>query len=288
MLELFPEGFEEVERPDGRRARRLHGRRAASGRLRDGVPGARRGRRRATTGTSAGASSTSGVVVGAALGRAAVGGAAAPARSPSSSTRAGVRHRRARRRRGSASSCSQSIRAAACSTSGCGSGVLAIAAREARLRAGDRARRRPGRGRGDRARTRAANGVERRRPRSLDALAERCRPPTSSVANIALGDGRVARLPLRVRAARDHVRLPRGRGRPSLPGLPRSVDAARARRLGGRPLDRTGRSISRRWRPSRSRFLGCKVSHTDAQAVRERPAARRARRDAPAPPTSPS
>ena len=144
--------------------------------------------------------------------------------------------------------------------------------RAARLRAGRRARRRPGRGRGDRARTppRTASTVDARRGRR--DRGRRCPPPTSPSRTSRSRRSTRARGRGSRRALVD-LRLPRLATSPSSPGY-RHVAPARARRLGGRrpaserPL--ASRRVSAPWRRFSVRFLGCKVSHTDAQAVRER------------------
>ena len=83
-----------------------------------------------------------------------------------------------------------------------------------------------------------------------------------------------------VRAARRHVGLPRPRTSPTLAGL-RPRRAPRARRVGCRSL-RVASVASPVYDPAVAtfsvRFLGCKVSHADAHAIRERLLARRPRR----------
>ena len=125
MLELFPEGFEELEHADCGRARRLHRRGAA----RSGSGGLRRARAEESrpTGKSVGASSI-GRSRRAALDRAAVGGAARRRRARSSSTPAARSAPAGTRRRGCASSCSTELERGSLLDVGCGSGVLSIAA----------------------------------------------------------------------------------------------------------------------------------------------------------------
>ena len=137
--------------------------------------------------------------------------------------------------------------------------------REARLRARARVRLRSAGRRGDRAERRRQRRLDRRQAgRSARGRAARRRPRAREHRR----RGGASRSAPRLRArARDHVRLPRLR-------------RARARRLpqrAPRPVGRLGGGSARRVsRFSGSmasfsvRFLGCKVSQTDAQALRER------------------
>ena len=111
----------------------------------------------------------------------------------------------------------------------------------------------------------AANGVEVE-ARLADAPADELPAADAAVANVAL-EVDLAIAPRLERRACDHIRLPRSET-PELARLP-PRRAARARGLGGRPAH-PRRSKVRADGDFSVGFLGCKVSHADAQAVRER------------------
>ena len=145
-----------------------------------------------------------------------------------------------------------------------------------RLRPRDGGRQRPGRGRDD-PRERERQRGRRRGGHVPTRSPTRCRRPTSAVANVLLAP--VEALLRRTRGtARDHLRLRRHRPAPRA-----ALDERRpagARRLGGRsprpgaarrPIGRFDRLSSwARMATFSTRFLGCKVSFADAQAIRER------------------
>ena len=137
--------------------------------------------------------------------------------------------------------------------------------REARLRARCIARRqRPARRRGD---ERERGGERSRgRVRLADAHRGRAAAADTAVANIALEpSSRLAPRLERRRSITSGYLVSREPRPPRLP--PRRSGASR--RLGGRPARARSR-VPPPMATSRSDFLGCKVSHTDAQAVRER------------------
>ena len=140
---------------------------------------------------------------------------------------------------------------------------------EARLRAGARGRRRPERGRGRRART-----PRERRRRSTRACSTRwpttCRPRTSrSRTSRSTSWRRCARRALDCARLVISGYLAAETTRRS----PASAHARAARGVDGWAADvssRRGVSIVARRGELLGRFLGCKVSHADAQALRER------------------
>ena len=209
MIELFPEGFEEVEQSARRRARGLHrrGRRgAALALLRRGAGRRRRGRLGGPLAHVPPADPH-----GPPLGRPAVGGSADRRARRRHRSRSRVRHRRA-------SDDAALPRPAADESSrgslldvGCGSGVLSVAARAARVRAGARRRRRGAVDRGDAreraAQRRRARRAARRRTRTSAARGDASSRTSRVDAVGAAGTDR--------RRAGDHVGLlPLGAARP--------------------------------------------------------------------------
>ena len=177
------------------------------------------------------------------------------------------------RRRSSASSCCSSWSAASVVDFGCGSGVLVDRGCEARIRAGDRPRRRRGGGCGDAFANAAANGVEidaRQATRSTDELP----PRRCAVANIDAADARSRRLhrASTCERARDVGLL---RSRPAGASRLRTVASRADGRAGPPSLFSASAVASAPMTTFSVRFLGCKVSHTDAQEIRERLLARR-------------
>ncbi len=139
--------------------------------------------------------------------------------------------------------------------------------RAARFRPGGRGRRRRRGGRGDAANA-AQNGVEVD-VRSPTRSPTRCRPSDVAVANVTLRVGRGDRAAARVRAAR-HVGLPRLGAARAAPACGASTGATP--RAGRRICSCASRCSSklRAVATFSASFLGCKVSQTDAQALRER------------------
>ena len=264
MLELFPEGFEEVDRAGGRRARRLHGRGRRGAALGVLLRRARAPTSRAA-GRTAGARSTG-------RSRSAGSGSGRRGRTPDPDAARGrdrpgprVRHRLAsddaalpRRAPGARARarCSTSAAARACSRSRprcsayapvLGVDVEAPAVEATRENA-------------------ARNGVERRgaarrRRRAAAARRRRRREHLARRGPRAAGARR--------RATSRHVRLPRSRSSPSCRAT-RTMRALDARRLGRRRLPRVSELHTiPRVATFTVDFLGCKVSHADAHEVRE-------------------
>ena len=271
MLELFPEGFEEVDQRRRRRARRLHrpGRRGAA------LGGVRRRAARTTSrraGRTAGARST---------GRCGSGrsGSGRRGRSPTPDAIAVVIDPGRAFGTGSHATTRLCLELlldqprGSLLDVGCGSGVLAIAAAKLGfdpVHAVDV----------DPQAIEATNANaarERRRPSTASARRRRCRirfpPRTCAVMNVSLEHRRRRRRAARLHTP-DHFRLSR-LGVAGVPRLPRAKRAARPR--AGRPTCISGRSKVRAMATFSVDFLGCKVSHADAQAVRERAARRRSR-----------
>ena len=262
MLELFPQGFEEVEHADGAGAGRVHRRRGRGAAL----GGVRRGARRRRAGR-----------LGGALARLSPAGAC---RADSGSGRRGRRRPTVSRRswsipaarsapavtrpRASAWSCSTGSSAGACSTSAAAracsrSPPLASALRPCLPSTTTRRRSRP------------RSGTP---PRT--GSSSRCGSPTRWSSRSRRGCGgrkhlggeRGAWCIPRLDAAHDRrFRLPRARQARAGRLPPRAT--RHGGRLGGRPVSARGVE-SRAVATFSVRFLGCKVSHVDAQEIRER------------------
>ena len=211
MLELFPDGFEEVERDGRDRARRLHRRRRRGARL-------ALLRRCAARPTSRTAGRTAG---GRSTGRSSVGRlwVGPPWEQPPRDALAVVIDPGRAFGTGAHPTTQlclqllQDVEPGSLLDVGCGSGVLSIARRAARLRPGLRRRRRAGGGRGDaRERARERRRVDVRLVGADDALP----PASTAVANISLAavDALAARVEARTLV---DVRLPAS-DRPQLAG----------------------------------------------------------------------